>query len=484
MIPQQYTGPRTINPWSAHPAEPPPTPPGPTIGVVQTPAGPMAVSRPNSHPAWYSGESHPDAPTLDHIPAADGSRAFYEIRENAVIGPDGQPHDQLIKHSFPSGIFAVGGILPAEQIIAVTDYPPEVLAYMGVNKKQFLASQNRVMPKRDTGAPNPNTATTTEAAHEYDQKNNASAYEGRSAKGGLGFSFNHRLLPNQDGGPVNATNFLGSGYLIQQAMDSGMTSEEATNYANSYAVPSAVPDPSMPGSGYRGPHQGEPGARLYYEQFRNKFLAKGYGAPQYTSEDTAGFMFMDPAQLVKIQLAMIQAKVEGADSIVVGSYQGTEEAYKNALEQADLVGLPLDAFLDRSTNIARLSNRIDNQGGLSPTASKAPFDPTHVSTSMQLSTTAAAKTDLVTAMAEMLGRAPTDAEVATFKSTLNAEERANPQVTTTTSTRSGDQSSVTTGGDVDYTTLAQQAAKAGNRKEYRQYKELGYYNIIASMMGQ
>lgn len=79
-----------------------------------------------------------------------------------------------------------------------------------------------------------------------------------------------------------------------------------------------------------------------------------------------------------------------------------------------------------------------------------PRSVTATSTDMRLSTAGDAQAIFLQAAKSLLGRDPTKSEIKTFQSVLNEQERANPQVTTTTSSFMGDtqtgQTSTTTGG--------------------------------------
>jgi hypothetical protein len=96
-------------------------------------------------------------------------------------------------------------------------------------------------------------------------------------------------------------------------------------------------------------------------------------------------------------------------------------------------------------------------------------------------------------LTQALGRAPTPKEVAQYKATINAQEKANPTVTTTTSKITPDvaagtadvtdQSSVTTGG---VSAAAQQQLiqdSAQKTQEYAKYQAgTTYYNAMMSML--
>lgn len=92
-------------------------------------------------------------------------------------------------------------------------------------------------------------------------------------------------------------------------------------------------------------------------------------------------------------------------------------------------------------------------------------------------------------LTQMIGRAPSDKELAQFKSSLNAYERANPSVATTTTTYSGmgeevGSSTVTTGGVDDAARAAVLSEGLKKTKEYGKYQSgTTYFNALMQMIG-
>lgn len=97
-------------------------------------------------------------------------------------------------------------------------------------------------------------------------------------------------------------------------------------------------------------------------------------------------------------------------------------------------------------------------------------------------------------LAELLGRAPTAKELAQFRSSINAEERANPQVTTVTQqlspdlatgeVRVTDESSTTSGGVSDAARAALVTSPVQDTKEYGKYQAgTTYFDAMMQMIG-
>ena len=97
-------------------------------------------------------------------------------------------------------------------------------------------------------------------------------------------------------------------------------------------------------------------------------------------------------------------------------------------------------------------------------------------------------------LTQALGRAPTAKEVATYKSTLNAAEKANPQVTTTTSqlipdastgnVTQGNQTSTTSGGLSAAAEQQMVMSNAQQTPEYAKYQAgTTYFNALLQLIG-
>lgn len=117
-----------------------------------------------------------------------------------------------------------------------------------------------------------------------------------------------------------------------------------------------------------------------------------------------------------------------------------------------------------------------------------PRSKTTTSRDVNLSSAEDVKALTTQVLTQALGRAPTTAEVAQYRSTINAQESANPTVTTTTQTLNDQgeavsQSSKTTGG---FDAAAQQQLvqdQASQTPEYAKYQGgTTYWNALMQMM--
>lgn len=123
-----------------------------------------------------------------------------------------------------------------------------------------------------------------------------------------------------------------------------------------------------------------------------------------------------------------------------------------------------------------------------------PTSKTTKTTSINLSNTQDVQALTTQVLTQALGRAPTSKEVAQYKSTLNAAEKANPQVTTTVSQLTpnmdtgavdiGDQSQTTSGG---LDAAAEQQMVLNNAQqspEFAKYQAgTTYFNALMQMIG-
>lgn len=93
------------------------------------------------------------------------------------------------------------------------------------------------------------------------------------------------------------------------------------------------------------------------------------------------------------------------------------------------------------------------------------------------------------ALTQLLGRAPSDKEVAQYKATLNGYEREHPQVTTTTQQIdaqgvAGDTSTTSSGGVTDAARQALITDKTVGTPEYNKYQAgTTYFNALLQMIG-
>lgn len=112
---------------------------------------------------------------------------------------------------------------------------------------------------------------------------------------------------------------------------------------------------------------------------------------------------------------------------------------------------------------------------------------TTTSTSISLTSRAGAWQVLISALTNELGREPTDAEISRFSKSLNAKERADPSVSTSTTTydAEGNAKTSTTSrqSGVEPTAEAMVFARSpAMAAERRQYKGAQYFDVIADML--
>lgn len=118
-----------------------------------------------------------------------------------------------------------------------------------------------------------------------------------------------------------------------------------------------------------------------------------------------------------------------------------------------------------------------------------PRSTTQVNKHVDLSSAEDVQAITTNALTQLLGRAPTDKEVAQYKATINGYEKAHPQSTTTTTQISaegvaGDTSSTTTGGATDAGRQALISQGAVGTPEYNKYQAgTTYYNALLAMIG-
>lgn len=322
-----------------------------------------------------------------------------------------------------------------------------------------------------------------------DVKASIAAADKRSGGGPFGVTspgtIDQDSLPASAGGPLNDPNFAGADLLREAtaAQNPDWSTTQIDEYVRSYSVMKAARQQSK---AYYEPSKETNGT--YYQRYAiQKAMSEGYGRPQYKQGEEYRVLNMDQMALIQLQQQLIQAKIPGSSSIVigqVGDLSGTDAtitAYKNALAGANLRGIPLDAYLGQAVKMAQIAERAGLQDG-SPGDPK--FDPTKVQTIVNLTGRARARAQLRSMMTQMLGRAPTEAEVNDYLGRLNDKEEADPTVRTTTFERDGDSSTTTDTTDVDPVLIGERLIKKENPKEYRANQELEYYNAMLSMMGE
>lgn len=108
---------------------------------------------------------------------------------------------------------------------------------------------------------------------------------------------------------------------------------------------------------------------------------------------------------------------------------------------------------------------------------------TSTNTSYNLSGQGDAKYIAQQAARSLLGRDPTQSEINTLLNSLNAAERANPTVSTTTTQVDGNSSTTTTGGVTDATRAMQAQDQFKNSNEYGAFQAATtYYNDMISVI--
>jgi len=118
-----------------------------------------------------------------------------------------------------------------------------------------------------------------------------------------------------------------------------------------------------------------------------------------------------------------------------------------------------------------------------------PRSKTQVDKHVDLSSAEDVQAITTNALTQLLGRAPTEKEVAQYKATINGYEKAHPQVTTTTQQinaqgEAGGTSSTTTGGATTEGRQALISEETVGSQEYNKYQAgTTYYNALLAMMG-
>jgi hypothetical protein len=298
-------------------------------------------------------------------------------------------------------------------------------------------------------------------------------------------------IPAAMGGPLNDPNWLGSDLLREQleAQFPDWSPEQINDYIVTYTRRDAVRRGALAQKRRfikngldKDLYQGS----AYQRYALQKSMMEGNGRPQYGSGAEYRVLNMDQLDLIQLQQQMIAAKIPGSSSIVLGQVgaldgeDATIVAFRNVLAQANLQGVNFDAYLAGQVQMAKLAERAGLQDG-SPGDPK--FDPVRVQEVVNLTGKARARAQLKTMMAQMLGRAPTEAEVNDYLDRLNEREKADPTVVTTTYQRDGDSSRTTEATDVDPIALAENRIKNQNPKEYEAQQRLNYYNGILELMG-
>lgn len=188
-----------------------------------------------------------------------------------------------------------------------------------------------------------------------------------------------------------------------------------------------------------------------------------------------------PDEIKSLQQQFKDAGVNGID--VNGIVDGTtEKAYANLLTQTQLyqtanpnAGITPDELLGSLAKAGKGSS-------LAKTINET-------STSTNITDPIKARQTLVQAMADKLGRKPTDQEIATFTQSLNAYETQNPTVTNTTLTTDDtgtekSRTSTTTGKATDPGAQALDYIQNQHGPEQKAVNHLNWYNVaLAALTG-
>ena len=171
----------------------------------------------------------------------------------------------------------------------------------------------------------------------------------------------------------------------------------------------------------------------------------------------------------------------------------SREGLMKAMAVANKNGLTLDEMLQRRNLVlggqpgGKNGSRGNGPGGGGPSTSTS----TSTMRSISLTSREGAYAVLANALGQELGRNPTQAELTRFTHALNAKERANPTVTSqsSTTTTSGTHSS-TSGtstskqGNVDTGYQATQFGKTGAlAPEFSKFQDSQYMDVISQMIG-
>ena len=155
----------------------------------------------------------------------------------------------------------------------------------------------------------------------------------------------------------------------------------------------------------------------------------------------------------------------------------TESAFLRAAEDANKNGMTFEQMLAQGKGgPGSPGSGARGPGGGGPR--------TVTQSSINLTSREGAQQILANALAQQLGRQPSDSELTRFTRSLNAHERANPTVTTTHYAAGGTASSSTTKqGNVDTGYEADQFGKKVAPAERNRFQDSQYMDIIASMIG-
>lgn len=211
-----------------------------------------------------------------------------------------------------------------------------------------------------------------------------------------------------------------------------------------------------------------------------------YLKPQYSDaslEQARRQALFDPQESLNQQILLARAGYLSADDVDGMWSADVQKALASAMGDANTMYMSLEDYL-RVKGGYKASR--DGSGGGRGSGPSGPRTSVSVSKSVRLTSRASAQSLLKQTLAIELGREPTSAEVARFVSALNKEEKADPTVSTTTTTINGSNSSsntVTKESQVDPGSEAETYAEKVNPAEAHRYQSGNYYDVIARMVG-
>lgn len=226
-----------------------------------------------------------------------------------------------------------------------------------------------------------------------------------------------------------------------------------------------------------------------------------YGVPT----DVAGRLVLDEDHTNRTILDMIQemhrydsASIEALQQDLYRAGFYTSKPTINGRWDADTLSATINMFEEHSRSVAAggqdtwkdflggAASQAEAEGGTGPTTK------TTTSSTVTLSSSGDANAVLRSAMRSLLGRAPNSREVRRFKRELNAAERANPTLTTSTVEGSNDpnfgpteKSRFTEGGidEADMTTLATNEVNEENGVERNRFGVMDYMSAFEEAIG-
>lgn len=213
-----------------------------------------------------------------------------------------------------------------------------------------------------------------------------------------------------------------------------------------------------------------------------------YSSPAYKVTDLNSLAGKPPAQVWAVQQALYNAGILKS-GFLAGTY---DEATRTALEKvmyvANLNGISISEVFRRQDLIrqaygaAGYGTSGGSGGGGGGGGGGA--GGTYTQSQITLTSAAQAKGILASALAQQLGRQPTENEVQDFVGLLNRQQKANPTVTTTTVSADGKvQASTTKQGNVDPQQSAEDFATTVSPEERSKFQGANYYAIIAQKLG-